>query len=340
MLIRGKSNFITYDINGNVKLRDGDLRVINLETIQMLQGIKDGNSYFLVAFVQTGRSNYGPINVTLTHPASNSVNTRLKEMETLENVSGDFVDNFTGYWVDTVSASKNTNKDTFYRSRDTNNIYFIRRFFMLFHRNFSKFFRAFMPNYNVDIKNKYSWRWLTGGDDSTGNISTVARNLIYNKVSNDSRYNEYIGINGIEMVKLGYYSSKENILIEINKIQREYSKYIRGTLACFEPPKVYQLGADRLSVNSIRSGDPYNESMGASFRYTTSKPYVTNNKLIADAGLYLNSSVWLRSGIDYDIDFPIIKGTPKSGTYTLTYRFKGQYISLGTKKVSFYWNGS
>jgi hypothetical protein len=204
----------------------------------------------------------------------------------------------------------------------------------------------FILSFGNNIKNSldrlFSWNWLTTRDNGGGDFTSNARNVMLRKIrhKDDSRVNDFVGVNGIEIVPLGYYSSREKISVEINKIQREYSKYIRGTLSCFEPPKVYSLGENKLKASDIKSGNPNKRGSStdyaASFRYTT-KPYISNNKVIADVGLYIDANTWLRSGIDYDINFPTYKG--KNRTYTLTYKFKGQYIGLGTKTVNFNYKG-
>lgn len=340
MLIRGSNNFYTYDINNKkADLKDGSLRLINMESVQMIQGIKDGNSYFLVAYVNTGRSNYGPIGVNITHPASFEIDTR--PMEAMEDITSNMVketgNSGTGYYLALTKTSTNENRDQFYRSRDTNNIYFTRRFIGIFQRNAASFFKAMIANFNKFLTSAFSWNWLTTGKNGSGNVTSRAKALMFNKLDDDNRYNKYIGVNGIEMIKLAYYSSRQSIVVEFNKIQREYSKYIRGTLACFEPPKVYQLSANKFKSSDINSGNPTDKTSGASFRYTT-EIYVANNRLIADPGLYIDKNVWLRSGLDYDIDFPIYRTNQTS--YKLIYRFKGQYIGLGTKSVLIHYTPS
>lgn len=330
MLIRGKGNVASYTLDGKTKsYNDGDLRLVNMETVQMIEGIRTSKGvYYLVAYVNTGRTNYGPINFSVVHPASFSVTpVDLKSIEDIDK-SNSFVNSSDGYRV-----ILNKNKDYFYRSRDTNNIYIIRKYIRQLSRNISYFILSFANNFRNAVNKLFSWKWLTKEDNGGGKYTYNARTLMMNKITSadDSRYDDCIGVNGIEIIKLGRYSSKENVSVEINKIQREYSKYIRGTLSCFEPPKVYQLGADKLKTSNIQAGNPYDTS-GASYRYTT-KPYISNNKVIADAGLYIDKNTWLRSGIDYDISFPTYSSSKK--TYKLIYKFKGQYIGLGTKEVSF-----
>jgi len=330
MLIRGKGNIASYTLDGKTRsYSDGDLRLVNMETVQMIEGIKASQGiYYLVAYVSTGRTNYGPISFNAVHPASYSLQPiDLKNITDIDK-NNNFVNESNGYRV--VLANKD---DKFYRARDTNNIYIIRKYMRQLSRNMTYFILSFGNNFKNALTKLFSWNWLTTESSGGGKYSYTARTLMLHKLTNeeDSRYDDCLGVNGIEIVKLGRYTTKENIAVEINKIQREYSKFIRGTLSCFEPPKVYQLGADRLKASNIQAGNPY-QGGGASYRYTTS-PYISNNKVIADAGLYIDKNTWLRSGIDYDISFPTYSSSKK--TYKLTYKFKGQYIGLGTKEVYF-----
>ena len=343
MLIRGNysSNVWCYGSDNSTKYHTSDLRMINMETVQMIEGIRDSSSntgYFLVAYVNTGRTNFGPVQFNVVHPASfDFTPSDLKNIVDID-LNNSFVDSSKDYRV--VLNKKN---DYFYRSRDTNNIYIIRKYMRQLTRNMTHFILSFANNFKNFSNKLLSWDWFIKKENNHSTFTNNAKNMMLRKVrhKDDSRVNDFVGVNGIEIVPLGYYSSKENISVELNKIQREYSKYIRGTLSCFEPPKVYQLGVNRLKVSDIKSGNPIVGSVSndyaTSFRYTT-KPYVANGKVIADVGLYIDANTWLRSGIDYDISFPTYKGSGNK-TYKLVYKFKGQYIGLGTKTVNFNYNG-
>jgi hypothetical protein len=298
MLIRGTDSY------------DHHYKLINMENIQMLRiitfddrGKPMNGAARIVAYVYTGESNYGPMSVNVTQMPMNG----------------------TSYGID-QDCSGNVGWDC----------------------------SSIAPECVIDTTNHAIWNLTTAVCDFARLYSNTAdwvwyewsnksnpRNIVFEKFDkyDDNRYNHYIS-NGISLIELGYYGNVADAVIELNKIQREYSKYIRGVVSCFNPPKVYQLKAYKPSIEDFIFGS-VGSSEGASFRFTT-KSYVANNTVYADPGLYLRGSnygsgastatLWLKYGVDYVIDFP--KYSRGAGSYTLTYRFKGSYIGLGTKTIN------
>lgn len=303
MLIRGTDSYSHH------------YKLINMENIQMLRivtfdahGRSLNGAARIVAYVYTGESNYGPMTVNVNQMPMDSTTYKLNRHES-DNISWNCNSMAPECVIDTTNHS----------------IW-----------NLTKTVYDFAQIYNSAA----DWVWYEWSNYYN------PRNIVFEKFDNydkykDSRYNHYIS-NGISLIELGYYGNVSDAVIELNKIQREYSKYIRGVVSCFNPPKVYQLKGYVPTINDFVFGS-VNSPEGASFRFTT-KSYVANKTVYADPGLYLKGSnynngsnvagtatLWLKYGVDYVIDFPKYKG---NGSYTLTYRFKGSYIGLGTKTVN------
>lgn len=375
MILRGTGSY-----SGNM---------VNMETVQMiriLENFNGMNNVRIVAYVKTGASITGPLNVSLTHPATKTE--KAKKTATTGNgksitfgsssdktitATGTTVTN-SNYKISEKGSGKkysvglitDTDKNTYYSSRDTDNLYLIRQILGSLNDNIAKSansivsaFSAFnnnFINYKNDTRNYYSgdlgkntsvsidnssdselkdWDWFKGNTKTEDKKPTLDTILRYKPKNSGSKLYGFIDEKnvmgyGIEIIELGKYTSRSDAEIELNNIQREYSKYIRGELSCFNPPKVYKLNDAVITADTIKFGNPSDKINGAAYRFTTEVYKTKDGILIADPGCYITADYWLRSGVDYDIDFPKV-GDATSGD--LVYRFKGQYSHLGTKAV-------
>lgn len=371
------------------------INMVNMETVQMIRILpkefNNSNVYRIVAYVNTGASITGPIGVVLNHPAtkterskptttqSNSTTLNLGSASDVNvNVSGSYAlnsdyratqkrsGNATAKY--SVGLITDTSKDTFYSSRDTDNLYLMRQIMVSFNDNLTRsvngivsaisalntnfihykndsrayYSGSMSKNTNISIDNSSDselkdWGWLKGNASTEAGKPKLDEILRYKPKTKSTKLYGFIDEknvmdNGIEIVELGEYATLEAATIEFNKIQREYSKYMRGDLSCFNPPKVYQLTKSSITKENVKPGDPYDRVKGASYRFTTEVYKSIDGRIIADCGWYINDNYWLRAGVDYDIDFPRLSDSEGGGV--LKYRFKGQYSYLGVSNIS------
>lgn len=377
MLLRGSGKF-----SGNM---------VNMETVQMIRIVNiKGVGCRIVAYVKTGASITGPVNVTLTHPATktetvkstattgNSQKLNLGSPKDIKITTAGTARTNPEYKKSikhqgsnnvkySVGLITDNDKATYYSSRDTNNLYLIRQILGSFNDNLALGINSLVSaigilnntfiNYKNDSRSYYSadaskntnvsvnnnsdrelkdWTWIKG-NRSTESGKPLLDDILKYKPTPKTKEEKLIQSYGIEIIELGSYSNTEDAEVELNYIQREYSKYIRGELSCFNPPKVYRLSVPKVKVDDIKFGEPNDKINGASYRFTTEIYVTKDNILIADPGCYIggdspsSASYWLRAGIDYDIDFPKVADASISGG-ELVYRFKGQYQNIGIKK--------
>ena len=255
----------------------------------------------------------------------------------------------------------------YYESRDTDNLYLMRQIMVNFNDNLTRsvngiisaigalntnfihykndsrayYSGSMSKNTNISIDNSSDselkdWEWLKGKKSSEKDKPHLDDILRYKPKTTDKKLYGFVDEKnvmsyGIEIIELGKYNNRPDAEIELNNIQREYSKYIRGELSCFNPPKVYKLNDSKITADTIKFGDPGDKINGAAYRFTTEVYKTKDGIIIADPGCYITKDYWLKAGVDYDIDFPTV-GEANSGQ--LIYRFKGQYLHLGTKAVS------
>lgn len=265
-----------------------------------------------------------------------------------------------------VSLVKESDKSGYYDSRNTDNLYLMRQIlgslndnitrsvngiitaigalnsnFIQYKNDSRSYYSGSMSkNTNISIDNSSDselkdWPWFKGNVVTEDNKPTLDNILKYKPKATDKKLYGFIDernvmSNGIEIIALGEYNSKDAAMAEFNKIQREYSKYVRGDLSCFNPPKVYQLSRSSIEKENIKSGNPYDKVKGAAYRFTTEVYESSDGRIIADCGWYINDNYWLRAGVDYDIDFPKLRNGNEG---TLRYRFKGQYNHLGVENI-------